>query len=263
MTNTRRTEIENVFSAKGVEFEKWANIEDINPEEKYIVEKYFDRDPQKSIVEAGTGGGRILLEMYEMGFRNLTGFDYVPEMIDVANHRKGELDITFDVEDATNLSYPDASFDQAFYSQQILSLMPDGGGRLSAFQEASRIVKPGGLLVFALLCFDARMQKNIYLPYLSYLKLFRKLTGSKQDSQYIPWLIHHGKFNWPALVDRGDRTYWYKIDEIYQVCEHIDLEVISLGTRVQVQQGKMCGSKAEILAEKMEGAMYVICRKKQ
>jgi ubiquinone/menaquinone biosynthesis C-methylase UbiE len=262
MTSTKRTEIDNVFSANGVEFDKWANIENINPEEKYIIEKYFDRDSQKSTVEAGTGGGRILLEMYEMGFRNLTGFDYVPEMIDVANRRKGELDIIFNVEDATNLSYPEASFDRAFYSQQILSLMPDTACRLSSFQEASRIVKPGGLVVFALLCFDARMQKSIYPPYLAYLNLFRKITGSSQESQYIPWLIHHGKFNWPALADRGDRTYWYKIEEIYQICERIGLEVVSLGTRTQIQQGKMCESKAEILSEKMEGALYVVCRKK-
>jgi ubiquinone/menaquinone biosynthesis C-methylase UbiE len=261
MTNTKRTEIDNVFSADGVEFEKWANIEDINPEEKYIIEKYFDRDPQKSTVEAGTGGGRILLEMYKMGFRNLTGFDYIPEMIKVANQRKGDLDITFNVEDATKLSYPDASFDRAFYSQQILSLMPDTVGRLSSFQEASRIVKSGGIVVFALLCLDARMQKSIYLPYIAYLNLFRKITGSSQDRQYIPWLIHHGKFNWPALADRGDRTYWYKVEEIYKICEQIGIKVLSLGTRVQIQKDKMCESKAEILSEKMEGALYVVCRK--
>ena len=50
----------------GIEFSTWIEIEDLFPEEKYMIQKYLQ--PDLKTVEAGTNGGRILLNMKEMGF---------------------------------------------------------------------------------------------------------------------------------------------------------------------------------------------------
>lgn len=47
-----------------------------------------------------------------MGFRSLYGYDYVPEFIAQAKQRDPSQSIRFDVQDATDLDYEDASFDQ-------------------------------------------------------------------------------------------------------------------------------------------------------
>ena len=259
MTNIQRNEIDNVFAASGVEFDKWANLENLNNSERHIINKYFQ--PEKSMVEAGTGGGRIVIEMHELGFTNLTGFDLIPEMIEAANRRKGDINIKFDVEDATCLSYPSESFDQAFYSQQIMSIIPGEENRMAAFTEAARILKPNGIIAFGLLCFDVRVQKKWYLPYLAYLSLFRKLTGSNKPIQSIPWLIHDRKPQLSAFLDNGDQIYWYKLEEIVQIFHKIGLELVSLGTRQQIEAGFMCESLEEISKLKMDGALYLVARK--
>ena len=99
----------------GIEFSTWIEIEDIFSEEKYMIQKYLQ--PDLKTVEAGTNGGRILLNMKEMGFTALAGFDNVPELIDAAIARNPELNIDFQVQDAVELSYSDNSFDQILYLQ--------------------------------------------------------------------------------------------------------------------------------------------------
>jgi len=56
-------------------------------------------------VEAGTAGGRILREMKDLGFQELYGYDYVSEFIEQAKQREASQSISFEVQDATDLTY--------------------------------------------------------------------------------------------------------------------------------------------------------------
>jgi ubiquinone/menaquinone biosynthesis C-methylase UbiE len=133
--------LENVNVFSNAEFTKWAYLEQLKIEEKYLIQKYLEK--QGKTIEAGTGGGRILIEMQKLGFTSLSGFDCAPEMIEVAQQRGEKNGLSFEVQDATNLPYEDSSFDRAIYLQQIICFIQDDFGRLNAFKEAHRILKKG------------------------------------------------------------------------------------------------------------------------
>ncbi|MEO0837496.1 MAG: class I SAM-dependent methyltransferase [Cyanobacteria bacterium J06643_5] len=248
---------ENVFS--DVEFDNWAYIENLKPEEKFLIDNYLNKGI--NIIEAGTGGGRILIELQKLGYSSLTGFDCEPKMVEVANQRDTSKEIQFEVQDAVNLPYKNESFGQALYLQQIMSFIPTESQRLNAFKEAYRILKPSGTILFAVLNFDARIRKPFYQKYLSYLMFFRKVTNSRNEIQTIPWLKHNGKPNLSALIDKSPYTYWFKIEEIHQILQNVGFEVMALGSSPQIQQGRMCNSPQQLLQEQLEGILYIICKK--
>jgi ubiquinone/menaquinone biosynthesis C-methylase UbiE len=250
----------SAFDKGGIEFDRWANLESVRPQEEYLLKKFLE--PHHKIIEAGTGGGRILFFLNQLGFAHLSGFDLFPAMIEVANQRKGNANINFEAQNASALSYPDSSFDRAIYMVQIMSFINNELDRLSAFQEAHRILKTDGVLLLALVCFDCRMQEQLFALYSSYIKLFRKLTGSDLSVQTTPWLKHHGKPNWGALIDRGDSVYAYKIDELTRIFDNVGFEVIGIGTDSQLLEGKIYNTKEELIGDRLEGQLYLACRKK-
>jgi ubiquinone/menaquinone biosynthesis C-methylase UbiE len=52
--------------------------------EKYVINKYFDKD--KSILDIGCGAGKTIFNLYEMGYRNIIGLDLTSEMLENAGH---------------------------------------------------------------------------------------------------------------------------------------------------------------------------------
>lgn len=242
-----------------VYFDHWAYKVNLLPQEKFLIETYLDKE--RKTVEAGTAGGRIVLEMQKLGFKYLYGFDFVPELIDKAKQRDTTGSISFDVEDATALNYNDCSFDQLVYLQQIMCLIEDKSLRLTAFKEAYRILRKGGTAIFSFLNFESRAKNTAYLAYLVYLGTLRQLRRSKYPIQYIPWLNLDGKFNFDALLDRQPYTYWYKLEEAYEFLKKMDFEIIALGSDFQVSQGKMHVSLETLKKEPRKGMLYFVCKK--
>ena len=129
-----------------VEFDNWAYREGLDYEENFLIEKYLNKDLRT--LEAGTGGGRIILEMKNLGFTSLQAYDYLPGFIEQAKKKDPTGTISFEVEDATDLSYEDCSFDQILYLQQIISSIDGADHKLKALKEAYRILKQGGTALF-------------------------------------------------------------------------------------------------------------------
>lgn len=242
-----------------VQFDYWANKENLIIEEKYLIENYLNK--KAKTLEAGTGGGRILLEMKEMGFSSLYGYDYVPKLVERAKQKDPRGSIAFEVQDATSLKYENSSFDQIMYLQQIICLIEEEMGRVKALREAYRILKPGGTALFSFLSFDVRSKSNTYRPYLSYLKLFRYWQGANRSIQYLPWLKHSGKYNFSALFDSKPYVYWYKLEEAYQFFKSENFEVIALGSSFQIKNGKMLSTIEALRKEPIEGMLYFVCKK--
>ena len=243
----------------GIEFSTWIEIEDLFPEEKYMIQKYLQ--PDLKTVEAGTNGGRILLNMKEMGFTDLAGFDNVPELIDAAIARNSERNIDFQVQDAAELSYPDNSFDQILYLQQILCLL-ESEDRLKAMQESLRILKSGGVGLFSFLNFESRSSKFPFSIYIAYLKALRKLRGNALSIQYLPWIVIGGKFNFKSpLLDRAPHVYWYRISEAYAELKSVGFEVVGIGTIPQIMAGNLKTTASELLTEETSGTLYIAVRK--
>ena len=76
-----------------------------------------------------------------------TGIDYVPELIEQARERaRAEgLDVAFEVGDAENLPYPDATFDVVLSTVGVM-FTPD---QERAARELLRVCKPGGKIGLA------------------------------------------------------------------------------------------------------------------
>ena len=51
-------------------FKVWSEKQGLIPTEEYLIHKYLVNKDAK-IIEAGTGGGRIIIEVEKLGFRKL------------------------------------------------------------------------------------------------------------------------------------------------------------------------------------------------
>jgi ubiquinone/menaquinone biosynthesis C-methylase UbiE len=94
------------------------------------------------VLELATGTGLIALNIAN-GVRSVTATDYSPGMIETAQKKAAPANVAFSVEDATSLSFPDASFDAVIISN-ALHIMPEPALALS---EIRRVLKPDGLLI--------------------------------------------------------------------------------------------------------------------
>ncbi len=243
-----------------IEFNFWAYQEySLSPEEKFVIEKYLDRDAKT--LEGGTGGGRIIGCMKQMGFQNLSAFDYVPEYIQVAKQRHTSHSIYFSVEDAVSLTYNDCEFEQILYLQQFICNIDSESDRLNALKEAYRILKKGGTAIFSLLNFESRSANYFYISYLLYLRLLRKFAHANRSIQYLPQLKYAGKVNFDSLLDQPPYLYWYKLDEAYKIIEEVNFQIVAIGSGHQIHQRKMCTSLEDIKQQPMKGMLYLVCKK--
>lgn len=135
--------------------------------ERALIERFF---PNKDapLLEAGCGAGRVTLGLWEMGYRDLTAFDFAQELVDqaisLAAERKAEA-IRFLHADATALGSavlqlaPDASarglkhratpgFAGALFLFNGLMQIPGRENRRAALRELHRVSAPSAPLLF-------------------------------------------------------------------------------------------------------------------
>jgi len=107
-------------------FEKWSSRTDLFPAEHYLLDRYLTNTNGR-VLEAGTGGGRIIFQIEQMGFRLLEAFDIAERMVGYGKKKAENLDsrIVFQWADATDLKpYESESFDYLIYLQQVLCFVP-------------------------------------------------------------------------------------------------------------------------------------------
>jgi SAM-dependent methyltransferase len=241
-----------------VEREYWTEAAGLKPDERALIERYLDRDA--STLEAGTGGGRILGEMRRLGFTSLAGFDFVPELVAEARRADPSGEIRLDVQDARALGYPDASFDQVVYLQQLLSSIETAADRRGVVAEALRVLKPGGVALFSVLPFEVRRRSVLMRPYLAYLRLLRRLRGSDRPAQLLPRMRMRGRPTPAALRDTGPHVYWYRAEEAERILTGAGFEIVAIGTTPQVVAGAMPRSAGDLGGQRLEGTLYIVCR---
>jgi SAM-dependent methyltransferase len=242
-----------------VERQYWAEAAGLKPDERALIERYLERNA--STVEAGTGGGRILVEMSKLGFTSLAGFDFVPELVAQARRADPTGQIRFEVADATRLDFPDARFDQVLCLQQLLSAIEDAGDRERLIREAHRILRPGGVALVSVLPYEVRALSARHRPFLLYLRALRRLRRDDRPKQALPRLRMRGRPNPAALHDAGPHVYWYRAEEIEHELTGAGFEVIAIGSTPQVLAGRMPATAAALRGVRLEGALYVVCRR--
>jgi SAM-dependent methyltransferase len=243
----------------GPELKHWAEEEGLYPPEKFLLGQYFHSD--RSTLEAGTGGGRILRALAHRGFTELSGFDNVPELIHQAGLKEPSQRMAFSVQDARMLTYADSSFEQLIYLQQVLCFITDAEGRQKAVSEAYRILKPGGVALFSFLSMESRLQSALYRTLIGYLCCFRTLTRRQRSQQHMPWLWVANRFNISALLDRAPYAYWYRCEEAANLLLHQQFRILGIGTRTQTDQKRFCESLEDFRRSPKGGMLYIVCQK--
>lgn len=94
------------------------------------------------VLEIATGTGLIAAGIAPF-VRSLKATDYSPKMIETAQKKSVPNHVVFSVEDATNLSFAENSFDAVIVSN-ALHIMPNPE---LALENIRQVLKPGGLLI--------------------------------------------------------------------------------------------------------------------
>jgi len=246
---------ESVFRES--EFNLWAQRAKLDSGERYMISRYLN--PEKITLEAGAGGGRILLAMQSMGFNQLNGFDFLPEFIEVARQRDQSGKINYQVQDGRNLNYPNNSFDQLIYLQQLVSLISDKNDRQKMISEAYRVLKPGGLMIVNVLCIRSR--RGLYNLLLFWLKCLRVILNKNLSIQNQPWLRLKGKPNFRALLDFGPYIYWFGESEAVELFKSAGFVIEALGSDAQIKNQGLFTTLSVPANEPFSGSLYLVCRK--
>lgn len=122
--------------------------------ELLLIERFF---PKKDtpLLEAGCGAGRVTLGLWDLGYRDLTAFDFAEELVDQALHlaaARGAGAIRFLHADATRLRscqlIVDAIFEGALFTFNGLMQIPGRENRRTALRELHAVCAPGAPLLF-------------------------------------------------------------------------------------------------------------------
>jgi signal peptidase I len=119
------------------EFEDW---------EEAVVKRFMNRKGV-SILDVGCGSGREAIQLAKLGF-NVIGIDIAPEMVKAAhkNIEKLDLKIDFKVMAASEIEFPEASFDFCMFSLNVYSFIPSRALRIETLKRIKKSLKPNGLI---------------------------------------------------------------------------------------------------------------------
>ncbi|GJL58132.1 MAG: hypothetical protein NPIRA03_09890 [Nitrospirales bacterium] len=100
----------------------------------------------KKVLDLGCGGGRTSVILRDMG-GEVIGVDISTRLIGAARRRFPDID--FQLGDAVNLTYPDASFDCVLFSFNGLDYLYPLKARLKGIGEIWRVLRPGGVFILS------------------------------------------------------------------------------------------------------------------
>ena len=116
--------------------------------EEFLVLEYVPDSAR--ILDLGCGAGRASIALAELGFE-VVGVDLSRAMVQQAREqaRLAQVEVEFQVMDAMQLEFPDASFEVVLYSYNGIELVPGKAGKRKVMAEAWRVLKPGGCFIFS------------------------------------------------------------------------------------------------------------------
>ena len=106
--------------------------------------------PGGSILIAGWGAGGEALQLAGEGYR-VTGFDFLPAMIETsrASAEEADLKIEFLCADMTSLDLQGRRFDAAFVTPLVYSFIAGRANRIEALRRLGEVVSVGGKVIFS------------------------------------------------------------------------------------------------------------------
>jgi 2-polyprenyl-3-methyl-5-hydroxy-6-metoxy-1,4-benzoquinol methylase len=133
------------------------------------------------VIELGCGTAYFTRELATTGAA-ITAIDISPELLEVARRQCPASNVTFEIQNAYALSYPDASFDSVVGSSVLHHLVID-----QALTQIYRVLRSGGTIRFTepnMLNPQIAVQKNV-----SVVK--RRLGDSPDETAFFRWPLRH------------------------------------------------------------------------
>ncbi|MFB7591872.1 class I SAM-dependent methyltransferase [Streptomyces sp. NPDC056169] len=101
-------------------------------------------NPNARVLDYGCGYGRVMAEISDHGFSDVSGVDLSPTLIE--RGRESRPDLRFEVLDSPpDLTYASARFEVVLLFA-VLTCIPDNDAQQALVAELSRVLAPGGLL---------------------------------------------------------------------------------------------------------------------
>ncbi len=111
------------------------------PIQSELLHTYIKKEAK--IIDVGCGYGRILNELHNLGYTNLTGIDFSEKMVERANKQHPHLNIS--LQNNPTIDFPDHSFD-AVLLFAVLTCISENEKQLFLLNEIKRILKPNGII---------------------------------------------------------------------------------------------------------------------
>jgi 2-polyprenyl-3-methyl-5-hydroxy-6-metoxy-1,4-benzoquinol methylase len=130
-----------------------------------------------SALELGCGTGYFTRELACSG-ANIVAVDVSPDLLEIAKANSSAPNVRYEIQNAYELSYPDAVFDSVVGSSVLHHLEIE-----EAIREIYRVLKPGGTIYFTepnMLNPQIAIQKNV--PWVK-----RKLGDSPDETAFFRW----------------------------------------------------------------------------
>jgi len=248
MGKVSSSEILNYFSDSSVleHYQKATEQVGLWDSEKIVFSKTF-ADLELNLLELGCGTGRISIGLWKRGYTKLMASDFSKPMIKRARilNKKFKTEITFQVEDATALSFSNDSFDGAIFGFNGLMQIPGRKNRFQAMQEIQRVLKSGSFFVFT--THDQSMPK---------WKKFWALERKKWKK---------GEQN-PELLEFGDRFEETPRGKLYIHVPDVgdirsDLQAAGFSVERDIVKSKIC-EESKLVNEYSDDCRFWIARKK-
>ena len=161
---------------------------------KFMYDRIPTKIQDKEVLELATGPG-LLAKHVAYAAKRMVATDYSEGMIREAKKGDYTSNLTFEIADATNLPYANASFDVVLIAN-ALHVMPEPE---KAMGEIKRVLKEDGLLIAP--NFVSHKTGIISRLWSGILKLADiKFEHQWSDEEYLDWLRQNG---WKILYEKN------------------------------------------------------------